>query len=261
MNPIDVRMTDVFFHGELGERFGDHHHLNVHTVGQIFRCFDAQCPDFRSVLAAGDWHVVRGSVEHGVYLTPMELELLPNGEVHVIPAIHGSGGGSGSSTKIIIGAALVVAAVATWQYELLPASFSVMGATVTLGQAAFTVGAIGFSMALGGISQLLAPQPKVTEPTAANSSFLISGLDNVAVQGGPVPLIYGEVDVGSVVITSALDNDQLLQPQLPAVDPIGTGGSGDTVDPGINPPGGDGNGQGSDSGGSEDGGEAGDGTE
>jgi predicted phage tail protein len=41
-------------------------------------------------------------------------------------------------------------------------------------------------------------------------SFTFSGITNTAQQGLPVPIVYGRAFIGSAVISSGLDVDQLI---------------------------------------------------
>jgi predicted phage tail protein len=54
----------------------------------------------------------------------------------------------------------------------------------------------------GGMQQLLAPSPKglSSKDSAANSaSYVFNGPVNTEAQGGCVPLLYGELEIGSAV--------------------------------------------------------------
>lgn len=72
---------------------------------------------------------------------------------------------------------------------------------------------IGASLVLGGVAQLLTPVPKI--PTGKNSdkdprkSYSFSGVQNTSRQGVPVPIVYGETLVGSVVISAGIDTVQV----------------------------------------------------
>jgi len=84
---------------------------------------------------------------------------------------------------------------------------------------------IGASLALGGVASLLTPTPGITPlgQTGAYSaqsttreteldpqkSYSFSGIQNTSRQGTPVPLIYGETIVGSVVISAGIDTVQV----------------------------------------------------
>ena len=128
----------------------------------------------------------------------------------VRPVIAGAGGGWG---QILVGALLVGAAIA-----FAPVGAGFMGAGMGLGGTAFTmgaaastfVGAIGASMVFGGIAQLLSPTPKLPKRASQLESFSFSGINNTAQVGTPIPVCYGRLYVGSTVISSGLDVDQVL---------------------------------------------------
>jgi len=63
--------------------------------------------------------------------------------------------------------------------------------------------ALGASMILGGIAQMIAPQ-QTTQSNSSKQSYNFGGAQNITEQGGPVPLLYGRMRVGSVVISEGL---------------------------------------------------------
>jgi len=87
------------------------------------------------------------------------------------------------------------------------------------GKLGFTIGAeaakvmtsIGISMTLYGVAEMLSPVPPGPPGEAEQlESFNFSGVVNTARIGTPVPIAYGRVFVGSSVISSGLDVDQLI---------------------------------------------------
>jgi predicted phage tail protein len=66
---------------------------------------------------------------------------------------------------------------------------------------------------LGGIAQLLTPTPKATQGADGQDdprkSYSFSGIQNTSRQGVPVPIVYGETIVGSVVISAGIDTVQV----------------------------------------------------
>ena len=79
--------------------------------------------------------------------------------------------------------------------------------------ASVAIGSIGVSLALGGISQLLTPTPKISQGADSTSdprkSYSFSGIQNVSRQGVPVPVIYGEVFTGSIVISAGINTEEV----------------------------------------------------
>ena len=84
------------------------------------------------------------------------------------------------------------------------------------GAASIAIGSIGAALILGGIANAISPSPvqstSITErgrEAAKLESFTFSGIVNTAKQGLPVPIAYGRVFVGSAVLSSGLDVDQV----------------------------------------------------
>jgi predicted phage tail protein len=80
-------------------------------------------------------------------------------------------------------------------------------------QAVTIIAGIGISLALGGVAQLLTPTPKVPQGADKQDdprkSYSFSGIQNTSRQGVPVPIVYGETLVGSVVISAGIDTVQV----------------------------------------------------
>ncbi len=126
-------------------------------------------------------------------------------EIRIIPVIGGAGGDVG---QILLGVALVIG------------SFFIPGAAAigTLGLSApiavkGLVASIGLFMTLGGVAGLLTPTPQLSLGNdGANDprkSYSFSGVQNTSRQGVPVPIVYGETLVGSVVISAGIDTVQV----------------------------------------------------
>ena len=125
-----------------------------------------------------------------------------NEDIHFIPAIYGAGGGVG---KILLGAALIGFAFAGG------AGFFGSAFAKNTGLFAFTK-KIGFALMIGGASQLLFPVPepeKFESEEDPKLSFSFSGVQNTSRAGTPVPIVYGEIMTGSVVISAAIDTNQV----------------------------------------------------
>ena len=126
-------------------------------------------------------------------------------EIKIIPVVAGAG----AVGRIIAGVALVALTIVTHGFG--GATIGLFGAAAPL--ALGTVGlAIGASLVLGGVAQLLTPVPKM--PTGSDSNqdprktYSFSGIQQVSRAGVPVPIVYGETLVGSVVISVGVDTVQ-----------------------------------------------------
>ena len=132
-------------------------------------------------------------------------------DIHFIPVISGAGRGFG---KVLLGAVLIGTAL------LLPGAaptfgfsgFSAAAGSGAMGAFSATLANIGLGLTLMGVSEMLFPLP---EPQKFNSeedpqlSFNFSGVQNTSRAGTPVPIVYGEIFTGSVVISAAIDVNQV----------------------------------------------------
>ena len=146
----------------------------------------------------------------GLFLPWSEQEVFS-----ITPVLMGAGRGTG---QILAGVGLVAAAIilgpAAGGFLGLGAGLAGGGAGIIGGVAATAIGAIGASLILGGVSQMISPTPKppgLTEQNEATrlESNSFSGIVNTSRQGVPVPIAYGRVFVGGAVISAGLDVDQV----------------------------------------------------
>jgi predicted phage tail protein len=71
---------------------------------------------------------------------------------------------------------------------------------------------LGIGLALTGVSEMLFPLPepqKFSSEEDPQLSFSFSGVQNTSRAGTPVPIVYGEIITGSVVISAAIDTNQV----------------------------------------------------
>jgi predicted phage tail protein len=67
--------------------------------------------------------------------------------------------------------------------------------------------AMGISMSLGGIVQLLSPQTTglaKTQSADNKPSYAFGGVTNTTSQGYPVPLLYGKRRIGGAIISAGI---------------------------------------------------------
>ncbi len=103
---------------------------------------------------------------------------------------------------------MLIAAVIMTAGGASPFAAGAFGAAGAYGGLAGNILLGGFAMALGGVSMMLAPTPKADD-NADKGSFLFNGATNVSAQGGPVPLVYGDVLTGSVVGSLSITDEQV----------------------------------------------------
>ena len=127
-------------------------------------------------------------------------------EIKIVPVMAGAG----AVGRIIAGVALIALAIA------IPGIGGGVAATIfgkAFSSISLAIGFAGASLVLGGVAQLLTPTPQVPQGSDGQDdprkSYSFSGIQNVSRQGVPVPIVYGETIVGSVVISVGIDTVQV----------------------------------------------------
>ena len=199
-------LRKIRVYGQLAKFLGQRvFEADVASAAEAVRFLVVNFPQLEKHMADQHYRVSVGSYD----LTLDELHD-PAGqqEIKVVPVLAGAG----AVGKIIAGAALVAL------------SFFLPGAQIGLfglGQIGLTalaapVLAIGSSLVLGGVAQLLTPTPKINAPgtpqdnSDPRKSYSFSGIQQTSRQGVPVPVVYGETIVGSVVISAGIDTVQVI---------------------------------------------------
>jgi len=199
---------------------------DVASAAEAVRFLLANFPQLEKHMADQHYRVSTGNFD----LSLDELHY-PAGqeEVRIVPVVAGAGGGAAG--RIILGAALIAfavvagPAVAAFGSVGTPAvggvvglggSFGTAATGFVLGGAAATaIATIGVGLVLGGVAQLLTPTPKINAPGTPQDnndprkSYSFSGIQQTSRQGVPVPIVYGETIVGSVVVSAGIDTVQV----------------------------------------------------
>jgi predicted phage tail protein len=167
----------------------------VASAAEAVRFLLANFPQLEPELSKGHYRLSVG----GYDLAEDELHD-PAGqqEIRIIPVVAGAG----AVGRIIAGVALIALS-----FFLPPV------AGIALGTIAFGIGA---SLVLGGVAQLLTPVPALNSPYGGTAetakdprkSYSFSGIQQTSRAGVPVPIVYGETLVGSVVISAGIDTVQ-----------------------------------------------------
>ena len=72
---------------------------------------------------------------------------------------------------------------------------------------------LGIGLILNDVTNYLTPKPKPMsslEPEDATVNFAFSGVTNVSRAGVALPLVYGEIFVGSINVSNGIDTDQIV---------------------------------------------------
>ena len=118
------------------------------------------------------------------------------------PVIQGSGRGFCRflTGALILGAGFLVPS--TWAIGTFGGTPIMVGATLKK---------FGFILGLAGVAEMLSPQPTLPDMNQAliADNFSISGLRNVSTVGTAIPVCYGRAYVGSTIISTGLDTDEV----------------------------------------------------
>jgi predicted phage tail protein len=108
--------------------------------------------------------------------------------------------GAGAVGRILAGIAIIAFAIVTAGAGIAGLGLGFSAST------AISIGLVGASLVIGGVAQLLTPTPSTSKDEGdPRKSFSFSGIQNTSRAGVPVPVVYGETLVGSVVISAGID--------------------------------------------------------
>lgn len=198
-------LRKVFLHGALGEQFGVEHRLDIDTAAEAVRAFCVNIPEFMGVIREGSYHLVRGvDLETGISLDErMALAYrLGNGDLHIAPCVEGSKNGGG--LKAVLGVALIGIAFVFSGGAVAGLAGAVpgLGGAISWGNVAM----FGAVLAISGVAQMLSPEKKEEK---SQDSFLMNGPGNAYEQGLPIPLVYGEVITGGLLVSGDMDIEEI----------------------------------------------------
>lgn len=200
----------VKFYGYLRKFGNDFKLVDVANSSEALNALYCQINGLRKAIQEHKYFKVRVGKRYFSTATIRDdvLTELSDGDVlHVTPII----GGSGGAVQFVVGAVLTVVGFATsW-----------------LGGAGVAVGMLGVAMMAGGVAQMLTKTPTVDNPNRneveKKQSTSFSNLQNLVAQGRPVPLAYGRILVGSLVIGKGVEtlNVQLYKPNPQVTETLG----------------------------------------
>ena len=235
--------------GELGERYGaEHQYHDLQSPAQALKLLCINFPKLQDELT----HAHEQGIGYKVIQAGLELDYddlaLPFGKNDLIltPVIAGSGGAG----RILAGAGLIAASFLFPGAGLFGTTglFGAGGAGIVgvssagvLSATAFgtAISAVGASLVLGGVSEVLSPQPQLPSfdgidgsqrfnnlaigdrqiGVSAGQSYAYNGPANVVGVGTTIPVAYGTVLVGGALLSARIevtntgsdpDNDDVL---------------------------------------------------
>ena len=122
-------------------------------------------------------------------------------DIKIIPVVHGN------FLPILLGAASLFTASTITAGTFLGSTLLVSALTT-----------MGTTLIIDGVTSMLTPQETTqsavsgqdsTDPSALASNYSFTGLTNISNAGVPVNLVYGEILVGSIVVSNGVDTVQV----------------------------------------------------
>ncbi|EKK4012354.1 tail assembly protein [Cronobacter sakazakii] len=195
-------LKTVRLYGALGARFGRVHRLVIASPAEACRALSVIIPGFEQYMQTAHLRGLRFAVFRGKKNIGQDELKHNSGEedIRIAPVIAGSK--RGGVLQTILGAVLVVGALA----------LGPVGIGAIAGSTAMSIGLMGGSMMIGGVVQMLSPQPgglaSRQDPDNA-PSYAFGGPVNTTAMGNPVGLLYGEREIGGAIVSAGIyTNDQ-----------------------------------------------------
>ncbi|EKQ7193191.1 tail assembly protein [Klebsiella oxytoca] len=187
-------MTRIELSGVLGKTFGRLHYRLISTIHEAGAALAATIPGFEKFMLNSKEQGLTFAVFRGKRnIDKDDLGFPVNGDViRIVPVIIGSK--KAGILQTILGAVIVAASVVYGVY------------TMDWAHAAYGIQA-GAAMALGGVVQMLSPQPgglARRESPENKASYAFGGVTNTASQGYPVGLLYGKRRIGGAIISAGI---------------------------------------------------------
>lgn len=189
-------MTKINLHGILAFEFGNSIEIFLRKPKEVFNAIDANKKNFyKRIVELSEQGLNYSIIVDGFdikNLEELEVKKAPK-VIDLVPVICGHG-----PIAAAIGAGLAI-------YGGVAIAGGAVGGALFAAQMAVAVGIGLLGMA---VQQMLAPKPEAQKPPSAsigtasalNQSFYFTNNANSAEQGSPVPIGYGRLKIGSLVI-------------------------------------------------------------
>ena len=198
-------MINIYLEGKLGRIFGKKWTLDVKSPIEAIRAIDINLKGklIKYLTEQGDKKYYKIALQKKDNILNKEevVNLSGKSDIYIIPAIKGANSGVG---KLLAAIAIVILVVVAQQYEFLPQVFGT--AAKGIFSASVFVQATAAALFLGGVSQLLAPNPNFNQSSSTDQkqSSYFQGNTVAISQGGSVPVAYGRVLISPMPISISI---------------------------------------------------------
>lgn len=195
----------ITLRGAMGKKFGRHHEYAVADLREALRAMCATIPGFKKYMSTAHLDGIRFAFFSGRENIGLdEFDMAKGaGEFVIMPIIEGAK--RGGMLQVVIGAVALVAAFFTAGASLAAWGAAMSAATIS---ATSVLTGIGISMMLGGVVQLLTPQPSMNVGASSSTdnkpNYAFGAPVNTVAMGYPVPLLYGEREIGGAIVSAGI---------------------------------------------------------
>ena len=218
--------------GDLGERYGfEHTYFNLRTPGEAIKLLCVNYPKLQEELVHAHEHGIGYQLVQADFALDYPDLQLPMGSNDLVltPVVAGSGGSTG---KILAGVAIIALSFGIGAIASAGVALGGLAGIGTVGTAFVGVGA---SLVLGGIAQMLSPQPRLPvngsqfqgvgggggsrfagttrtdgfqsdiRGSDGTQSYAYTGAANSVGVGATIPVVYGKALVGSHLLSANIE--------------------------------------------------------
>jgi len=184
-------MIKVTIYGRLRKFIGQStFEIKANSPKEAFSFLIANFNGIKDHIKNQEYCVMAGNVR----ITQDLLDLQTQNDIKIIPVVHGE---LGFLLPFILGGGALAASSAITATTLF----------ATVASTALTI--VGTSLISSGITDLITPDPPTFQEQRQEDpndpSFVFSGLINNTKQGVPINIVYGEMLVGSTIVSSNID--------------------------------------------------------
>ncbi len=191
-------LKTIKLYGILAKKFGKEFRLDVENTREAMRALSVQVPGFEKFMLHAHEQGLRFAVfQDKQNISEKELDMSTDARViKILPRVVGAGGDGVLNT--ILGAVMVVVG-AVAMYFGQPWGANLIG--------------MGIGMMVGGIAQMLMPKIDNTQDQNQDgnkSNFGFGGAVTTIAQGNPVPVLYGQREIGGFIASAGQYPEDLM---------------------------------------------------
>ena len=184
-------LKTIKLYGVLGKKFGKEFHLAVESTREAVKALSVQVPGFEQfMLTAHEQGLAFAVFQDDENISEDQIDFETGAKViKIVPKVIGAGG-NGILQTILGAVMIVVGVVMLYIPGAQPFAASVIGA--------------GIGMMVGGIAQMMMPkmdeEDQNQDGNKSNKGF--GGAVTTIAQGNPVPILYGQREVGGFIVNA-----------------------------------------------------------